>query len=86
MTQLISSITFIEFKICEIMRNIVKDSENIPIALDSKLLDMGIDSLIFIEMIVEIENEFGIEFVGDKLNQKEFDSVQSLVQYVYSLL
>lgn len=86
MTQLKTNISVIELKICEIMSNIVKDTDGISITLGSKLLDLGIDSLTFIEVIVEIENEFGIEFGEEKLNQKEFESVQEIAKYVWDLL
>lgn len=54
------------------------------VSLESSLSDLGIDSLDLVEMIMNIEEEFGIEFGNDELNQlnqvKSVGEVISLIK------
>ena len=51
------------------------------ISESSLLSDLGISSLDFVKIIVEIETEFGFEFEDGKLSLLEFPTVQSLIDY-----
>jgi len=46
------------------------------------LQDVGINSLGFIRLVVEIENEFQFQFDDDMLNIELFHSIQELVSYI----
>ena len=46
------------------------------------LQDVGINSLGFIRLVVEIENEFQFQFDDDMLNIELFHSIQELVAYI----
>ena len=49
---------------------------------DGDLRDIGIGSLSFIAIIVDIENEFGIEFPNDMLVMKSSGTIALLNQIV----
>ena len=49
---------------------------------DSNLNDIGVDSIGFIDMVVEIEERFDFEFDDDKLNHKCFQTVSELISYI----
>lgn len=46
---------------------------------------LNIDSLAFIEMIIEFENHFNIQFDEDFLLQEAYVNVESLTNYIFSL-
>lgn len=54
----------------------------IEVTEDSNLNDIGIDSIGFIAMVVEIEERFEFEFDDDKLNNKCFQKVSELISYI----
>lgn len=52
-------------------------------SVDTDLMGTGlIDSLIFVELLFHIENEFGIAISMDKLELEYFRSVASIVQFI----
>ncbi len=57
-----------------------------PDELDaSGSLDMTLNSLQFVTLLVDIENQFGIEFADDVLVDGSFASVQTLAEVVVAL-
>lgn len=52
--------------------------EEKDIILQTKLKDISIDSLSFIEALVNIEQTFGIEFDEEDLNIYDWDSIEDL--------
>jgi acyl carrier protein len=48
----------------------------------SNLLDLGFDSLKFIELVLKIEFEFGIEFDDEDLNYRKFTQVSEVADYI----
>ncbi|WP_113700940.1 acyl carrier protein [Nonomuraea lactucae] len=50
------------------------------------LVDLGYDSLSFIELVLRVENEFGVEFDDERLDYRRFERVGDLLRYVESLL
>lgn len=53
---------------------------------NDNLLNIGINSISFIKIIVQIETEFDIEFDENDLNTKSFDSLNDISFYVQSIL
>lgn len=53
------------------LEKILKDAgvDTGTVSLESSLSDLGIDSLDLVEIIMNIEGEFGIEFDNDELNK-----------------
>lgn len=44
--------------------------------------DLNVDSLGFIELVIELENAFGVQFEDDHVFVAAYPDVQSLVDYV----
>ena len=59
------------------------DVEPTTVQMTSTLADLGADSLDLVEIIMKIEEEFGIE-VNDEVVEK-LHNVQDLVDYVHGL-
>lgn len=45
-------------------------------------VDLGIDSIEMLELIVELENEFGIEFDDDEIDAEVLGDVSKLVELI----
>ena len=50
--------------------------------LNTKLIELGIDSLRFIRLIVQLEEEFDIEFDDNDLMLENFKDIQMLITYI----
>lgn len=53
---------------------------------DYSLQEMGVDSLIFIRLVVMLENEFSIEFDDEALLIERFEKINDLQQYIQDKL
>ena len=53
---------------------------------ETLLREVGINSLSFIKIAVEIENRFNVSFPEEKLLLDEFDNFRSLLDYVSELI
>lgn len=53
-----------------------------PLKGDSRLYDIGVDSLKFIEFVIKIENVFMIEFEDEYLNYHLFETIKQVSDYV----
>lgn len=64
--------------------NIIKQNLNnsLDIKLDMNLSDLGIDSVMFVKIIVEIESVFNFEFDDEKLLFTAFPQIIDLIDYV----
>ena len=67
-------------KIIELIRNFCAIEENID--EKTKLSHLSLDSLTFISIIVNLEDEFQIEFDIDDLNMKNWEEVQNIIETV----
>ena len=71
------------------VKTIIRASIDIQIQEDSinlknRFSDFGIDSLLYIKIVVLIENEFGLKFDDDALNMETFPDIQSFITYIVS--
>ena len=71
-------------KIIEIIRNACALEEN-DITLETKLQDLSLDSLSFIEAIVKIEQKFNIEFEIDQADLVYWNTVGDIILKVKEL-
>lgn len=70
-------------KIVEILINLLENETTKECLRNgSDLKDIKLDSLVFINMVVEIENEFNIIFEDEKLRINCFQSFDELVKYI----
>lgn len=49
---------------------------------ESFLQELGVNSIEFIKIVVDIESTFGFEFADDDLDANKFPTIQSLICYV----
>ncbi len=76
----------IEQKVCEAVSRLGQfNNDNVQV--DSDLRDSyGVDSIVLVELLVEIEDVFGITFDSSFLSYETFSTVRSIADYVYSKL
>jgi acyl carrier protein len=77
----------VEEKIKQIIYSIIgNDDCNSSITDDSDLInDIGMDSIQIMQLVVELENEFNIEFDDDDLVMENLAKVNNLVQLIDNL-
>lgn len=51
---------------------------------ETKFVEFGTNSISFIKIIVDVENEFDIEFDDEKLSTNDFQTVNDLCNYISS--
>jgi len=69
-----------------VVEQIGTDGGGLELLSDTKLQTIGMDSINFIKLIVEIECEFDIEYPEDKLLISESGTVRQIVAIVESCL
>ena len=67
-------------RIMSIIRNACAIEEEVTI--DSELKLLSIDSLTFVSIVVELEDEFGVEFEIDELDVFNWKTVKDIVDSV----
>lgn len=73
----------IEGRLMEVFRH--KLELDVP-SVETDLMVTGLmDSLIFVELLFQIENEFGITIAMDKVELDNFRSIVSIVQFLEQL-
>lgn len=78
-------ITNIEEKIKQIITSRMKDQSKIEkLAYDTPLLSLGIDSILALSILVEMEEEFHIEIDDSDLNMDRIKDINSFAELVRS--
>ncbi len=73
-------------QIIEIITNLTENEElKEHLKVSSDLTDIGLNSLFFIKLVVQLEDEFDIIFDDEKLDYKSFANLDELTRYVNSL-
>jgi acyl carrier protein len=54
-------------------------------SLDDQLVDLGFDSLRFIQLVVQLEHALGLEFADDRLDYRLFERVRDVLHYLEEL-
>ncbi len=72
----------IQSKVCEVVSRLGQfNNDNVQV--DSDLRDnYGVDSIVLVELLVEIEDLFGITFDSSLLTYETFSTVGSISDYV----
>lgn len=52
------------------------------VSVSDKIESLGINSISFIKIVVQIESEFGFEFEDDDLNYNVFQTLKDLTVYI----
>ncbi len=76
----------IEQKVSEVVSRLAQfNNDNIEV--DSDLRDnYGVDSIVLVELLVEIEDVFGITFDSSFLTYEAFSTVRSISDYIFGKL
>jgi len=70
-------------EIIKIIQNVIKLTEPIEdIKIDTNLRDVGIDSITFVVIVVEIEKYFNIEFPDEKLVITQAGTIKKLCKII----
>lgn len=72
--------------IAKIVINELLISSELQIDKDTKLIEIGVDSVALMMLLVFIEEQYGIEIGEDALIGEGFDSLGDIAEYVYSKL
>jgi acyl carrier protein len=65
------------------VKDIIHNHTEIEMACDEVLIEHGIDSVSIIEIVMELEEMFNIEFDSSSLNYKLLKSMESISKYIY---
>ena len=69
----------------DVVRPFLKFHGGAPLTADSRLYDLGLDSMQAVELLFAIEDDYGVELPDDKLNDTTFETLGSLWTVVDSL-
>lgn len=65
------------------IQQLIFDRFNSRISYDSPILENGITSMNIIELIVDIEEEYNIEFDANALNYRLLRTIKTISEYVF---
>jgi len=74
----------IEETIINIIKSILDTSDDIK--KDGVIRDLGINSIVFIQILVNIETQFNIEFPDEMLSIDAMNTIDDMVGIVHGLL
>ena len=69
-------------KVLGIIQKVLNVEPGKVVNTDIALFDLGVDSLSFIHIIIELEQEFGFEFDTDMLLMENFPKISSFIDYI----
>ena len=72
-------------KVIDILNVNIKNAEITSDKLDQSLIELGMESLTFIQIIVAIEEEFECEIPDSKLLITEMDTVEKIMNVLQAL-
>lgn len=65
------------------IQQLILDRFNLTISYDSPILENGITSMNIMELIVDIEEEYNIEFDANALNYRLLRTIKTISEYVF---
>ena len=70
-----------------IIKKQIEDTvQDVKIGLESELSSIGLNSVIFIKIVVDLESEFDIEFANEDLEYGKFKDIQDICDYISNKL
>lgn len=72
-------------KVIEIINGIINDTEITTEQLNEDLYEFGMDSMMFIEVVVSLEEEFDCEIPDSKLLISEMNTVNKIYNVLISM-
>ena len=64
----------------EYILKLLKEKTKVKISMDTKISSLDIDSLDFVEMIVETEEKFGLSIPDSKLEELSDKTIKEIIQ------
>lgn len=58
------------------------DLKKTEITEDDKISELGVNSIIFIKLLVKMEKEFDVKFEDEMLNYQTFDTIGDLIRMI----
>ena len=75
-------ITIIE----NLLNNIIIDEEYVTLQTETRIKELDLNSLTYLEWIVAVEDEFCIEVSENVLSEDSFETVGQLIEYIDELI
>lgn len=72
--------------VLEIINEYIDDTEVTVNQFDDSLVDLGMDSIMFIRIVVALEEIFDIEIPDEKLLITEMDTINKVIGLITSLI
>ncbi len=72
--------------VVEIINSCIENAVITESNYEDSLIELGVDSIEFIAIIVELEKTFNIEFPDDRLSILELESVSKIIQVICEIL
>lgn len=66
----------------ELLIEILPPIKDIDISLDTNLIEVGLNSLLFIRLVVMVEDMYGIEFMDEDLDLQKFRTLRNWTDYI----
>jgi len=79
-----NSISGIQKEIVEVITSNIDEIFSGELSLDLDFADIGLDSLTYIKLVINLESEFDFEFDDDMLLITAFSKLKTMVEYVES--
>ena len=73
-----------EQEIFEFICNTLPIKDKDCITINTSLIDIGVDSIDYIKLIVELESAYNFIFDDEKLINTKFTTIKSLIEYIKS--
>lgn len=72
-------------KIIEILKEICEDDID-EIQMKDDLVEKGINSLVFIQMLVLLEEQYDFVFADEMLDQEKLSSIDAITDYIIKII
>lgn len=66
----------------EVLNIIRQNCPDVVINVNSNFTEIGVDSISFIKIIVDLEQKFGFEFDDEMLSFSAFPTIEAMINYV----
>jgi acyl carrier protein len=58
------------------------ERDDVEVDINANLSSLGLNSILFIKIVVALEDAFNIDFDDEDLNNSRFGSIQEIITYV----
>ncbi|GGG07040.1 hypothetical protein GCM10010912_59620 [Paenibacillus albidus] len=69
-------------QLTELLADVLPTIKGMDISIDTNLVEEGLDSFLFIQLSVVVEEKYGIEIMDDDLDLQKFRTIRNWVEYI----